>query len=87
MRICGGDGRDVEPITKDDSRPYGPAMPATTGFGDLLQPAVVYSRAQVLARPSPVPYAARLYAIRAEVASGALIAELEGLPAACFPRV
>ena len=34
-------------MTADDSRPYGPAMPATTAFGDLLQHAVVYSRAEI----------------------------------------
>ena len=37
-------------------------MLAMLAFTDLLQPAVVYSRAEVLARPSPVPNAGGLYA-------------------------
>ena len=37
-------------------------MPTTLTFGELLHPAVVHSRADVLARPSAVPSVAGLYA-------------------------
>jgi hypothetical protein len=46
-------GRGVEPIPADYLRPDR-AMPAATAFEDLLHPAVVCSRAEALARPSPV---------------------------------